>query len=578
MFAYGANWNVDDPLKIELALIAAGGTIRSNGVPIGKGLSVHYQKATALLWPKIKWHRWNELAFREIPAHQTAVMIGPASSGKTNAAALFALVDYYAAPDRTTWMVSSTTYDGLERRVWGEIKMLHRDASELRPWLPGHVIDSRRCISTDGKEVEGRDFRNGIVAVACLSGGNYVGLGNYVGVKNDRLRLLADELQFMPKAFVDSISNLSKNRDFRVIGLGNPKDRTDALGMLGEPEVGWDSIGNAEKTRTFPGRRPRSIVIQFVGTDSPNYDEPRNQFPFLIKPEDIEADAIFYGRDSLQFTMMNEGNMPRDAQARRVITRSMVMRGMAMEPPVWQSEDKLTKILALDAAYSGTGGDRCILMRLGFGPEVNGNHVVAILGIENVPVSPSSDEPAEYQIANHVRNTGEAHGIPASRLYFDSTGRGSLATALAAVWAPSINPVEFGGHATKRPLGKFPDCSKRFGKFVSELWFASAELIQSGQIRGLPEDVMMEGCMREFVINPSGLLDVEPKHKTKLRMGRSPDLYDAFVVGVEGARRLGFQVDRTAFSHKPETGKKSWVDKRQEAAKKLRESFNLAPA
>jgi hypothetical protein len=48
--------------------------------------------------------------------------------------------------------------------------------------------------------------------------------------------------------------------------------------------------------------------------------------------------------------------------------------------------------------------------------------------------------------------------------------------------------------------------------------------------------------MREWGIARTGLIDVEPKHKTKERMGRSPDLWDSFVVALEMARRTGFEI------------------------------------
>ncbi len=47
------------------------------------------------------------------------------------------------------------------------------------------------------------------------------------------------------------------------------------------------------------------------------------------------------------------------------------------------------------------------------------------------------------------------------------------------------------------------------------------------------------------------MLKVEPKEKMKLKSGRSPDLFDALAVGVEGARQRGFQIKRNeAASHK----------------------------
>ncbi len=53
---------------------------------------------------------------------------------------------------------------------------------------------------------------------------------------------------------------------------------------------------------------------------------------------------------------------------------------------------------------------------------------------------------------------------------------------------------------------------------------------------------MNEGCMREWGIVGANKIEVEPKEKMKLKTGRSPDLFDALVSGVELARRLGFVI------------------------------------
>ena len=77
---------------------------------------------------------------------------------------------------------------------------------------------------------------------------------------------------------------------------------------------------------------------------------------------------------------------------------------------------------------------------------------------------------------------------------------------------------------------------------VTALWYASRLLIESKQMRKLPREVAEEGAMREWGIARTGLIDVEPKNKTKERMGRSPDLWDSFVVAIEMARRNGFEI------------------------------------
>ena len=127
---------------------------------------------------------------------------------------------------------------------------------------------------------------------------------------------------------------------------------------------------------------------------------------------------------------------------------------------------------------------------------------------------------------------------------FDSTGRGTLMSAFARLWSPQVVPIEFGGKPLDRPVRQGDPKTEReaYGKMVTALWYSSRLLIESKQLRKLPREVAEEGAMREWGIARTGLIDVEPKHKTKERMGRSPDLWDSFVVALEMARRNGFEI------------------------------------
>ena len=87
---------------------------------------------------------------------------------------------------------------------------------------------------------------------------------------------------------------------------------------------------------------------------------------------------------------------------------------------------------------------------------------------------------------------------------------------------------------------------KHFSKYVSELWFFTRYVVEAKQAKQLTEELIKDGTAREWTMTKGNLVDVEPKDQTKKRMGRSPDIYDAFVVAVEGARRYGFIVTKMA--------------------------------
>lgn len=545
---YGLLW---EPLMsdaaIEMVMVREGGVFRGQG----NGLFYHFKAFISEIWPEHVWHRWNELELECYLKYRIIGEMGPASAGKTRSAAIHVLSDYYPWSDCTTVLVSSTEREMLEMRVWGEIKMLHRQAQDRFPHLiPGQLVESRQRIITDGKfeNVEGRDFRNGICGVPCKKGGSYIGLGSFAGIKNKRLRLVADECHLMSRVFVDAISNLNKNADFKCVAMGNPKDTTDALGVICEPAAhlgGWDGgIDQAPKTKTWPTRFDQGICVQLVGSDSPNLDGQLG-IP-LIDQKAIDADIAFYGKESLQFTMMDEGRMPRGQGLRRVITRQMCYKFGAMEEAIWK-DDKRTRIGFLDAAYGSVGGDRCVYGELEFGLDPNGRQLLELEKTMIVPVSVEVNELPEDQIAMFVKEQCEASKIPPDHFGFDSTGRGTLVGAFGRLWSPNVVPIEFGGRPSERQVTWIPSdqkmtCREYYSKFVSELWYSVALIIQSSQFRGMTEEMMAEGSMREWGIVGANKIEVEPKDKMKVKTGRSPDLFDALVSGVELARRLGFVI------------------------------------
>ncbi len=120
-------------------------------------------------------------------------------------------------------------------------------------------------------------------------------------------------------------------------------------------------------------------------------------------------------------------------------------------------------------------------------------------------------------------------------------------SSLAKIWSPYVVGIEFGGKPSERPVTWIPIankvlCCDYYSKFVSELWYSVRLTIESRQFRQMSEDVMMEGCMREWGHVSNNKIEVETKEKMKIKTGRSPDLFDGLVCGVEMARRHGFVI------------------------------------
>lgn len=493
------------------------------------------------------------------------------NSGKTLSASLCVLMDYYCFPTQTTVICCSTTRERLEDRCWGEIKSLHKRAKQRFPTLPGYLIQSRQRIITNNRDDgnDGQDFRNGLVGVPALAGGSYVGLGSFVGLKNKRVTLLGDELSLLPKSFVDGISNLDKNDKFLCIGLGNPKDITDALGVLGEPAAhlgGWDGgIDQSPFTKVWETRRPQGVCLQLVGSDSPNLDGKLG-IPLLTQ-EQIDRDVAFYGKDSLWYTMMNAGCMPRGQGSRRVLTRQECDKHGAAKAPVWKDSNRV-RGASLDAAYGGVGGDRCVLTFWEFGEEIqqtppnepvnistfvnqpappgNKRQIFAVTETMMVPIKNDLGETPTDQIAMFCMKESEKRGVPPENFFYDSGMRTALVQAFARLWSKYTNSIDCGGKPTERKVSADIDvrCCDYYSKFITELWFSVRMTVLSAQFRGLGEDALMEFSSREWTMVGANKTEVEPKDKMKQKMGRSPDLADCIAIALEGARQRGFVIRR----------------------------------
>lgn len=266
--------------------------------------------------------------------------------------------------------------------------------------------------------------------------------------------------------------------------------------------------------------------------------------------------------------------MPRGQGSRRIITRQLCLKHKALEAPVWKNSNR-TKITALDAAYRAVGGDRCVFLEVDFGEEAESEagdqlataiinqtypnrekrQIMALIDVLVIPIKSSDFESPEDQIVMFVKNEHERRNIPPENHFFDAGMRTSLVTAYSRTWSPMVNSIDFGGKPSERQVSADIDVSCRdyYSKFVTELWYSVRLIIEAEQFRGMTEEVMTEGCYREWMTVAGNKIEAEPKAEMKLKSGRSPDIFDALVTAVEGARQRGFTIRRLTNKETKET-------------------------
>ncbi len=578
---YGLEWPATTlPIQIEFwMMLQTDDYLRKSGI----ARSQIYKNACQMIWPHLDWHRWVELCNSEIRREgaKITVIMGAGSTGKTCLSGWEYLLEYYASPHDTLVLISSTDLSSLEGRVWGELKMLHEMALEKFPWLPGYLLVSKHCITTDRlerdeyeEESKTRDLRKGVMCVPTVSGSKQIGLGKWIGRKQKHMRLIADDCTAMSPTFLSAFANLNNNIDFQAIVLGNPSDILDPLGIASEPVDGWGSHLEPTETAVWDTKFFNGRCVNLVGTHSPNFDYPADQpdkYPYLVSRKKIKETLSAFAKDSYEYYSQCVGVMKISQLARRVITKDLCRQFHAMDKAIWKGTPR-TVLGALDAAY---GGDRCVGGHAEFGECSDGvvrlqfyaPHIVPVVSGSGIPMA------AEDSISHYEKQYCESNQVPPEHFWHDSTGRGSLGTSLSRIWSSSCNPLEYGGAATKRPVSmdtfvndkltgekRLKRCDEAYSKFVSELYWSFRLAIESDQIRGLPLEVMEEMCMREWDRVSGDRIEVESKLIMKQRTRKSPDYADWAVTILEGARQLGFAIERLGKNLPAAQKDESWFD------------------
>lgn len=549
-------------LLIEMACIKRGGKWKEGDKECGEGLFFHYRAMQSLLWPKDDHHRWSDLILTSICENDIVSIMGCSDSGKTWSTSKFALCDYWCFPDETLWLISTTEGRGSELRIWGCIKDLFNQARERFDWLKGNPIDYLKTITTDSideEKKEARSLRRGLIVVPCKVGSVSSGLAPFIGIKSPRLRHLGDETAVMSQSHLNGYANWFGKEDFKGINAGNFMEYDDPLGVATEPENGWDTFVDSGKTQTWKGKFYGAFVIALDGRDSPNFDFPvqpngRQKYPYMIGQKKLDGIAKARGTDSWEWHSQCLGKPVKGMDIWRVLQRGFSEKHHALDEVNWEG-DRLV-LSSLDPAYGG--GDRCVFRHFEMGKDTNGKQILYVHPPEIIPIALSSAMTAEEQIASFVKMRLEQLKCEPQNCFYDSFGRGTLGFSFSKLFGANCPvPVDSSMQPTKRPVrfdlfiddhGKkrLKRCDEHYIKFITEMWFSSVEAIDSEQIRGLDAETIREGCSRKFTRHPgSNKLEVEPKEDMKERMaGRSPDYYDNFCIGIEGARQRGFRIER----------------------------------
>jgi hypothetical protein len=547
--------NKMNDLEIELYCYKIGRPKRLGGL----GKFGHFKQFVDMTWnnPQISpnrqfvWNDWSERMIKSAIDNKFVAWAGCASSGKSDAAALFAIVEYLSDPMHTLVIVTSTTLSGARQRIWKSIDQLW----SALPGLPGIMVPSIGRIK--GASLDGKSYGEGtgIFLLASEKKKEKDALGKLIGIKAvderrdgnlvraGRLILIADELPELPESLVHAaFTNLWANDGFKMVALGNPNSYFDAFGITCKPKDGWDSVTEDDQE----WETDRGKCLRFDAAVNPRILGDA-RCSWMYSQDQIDDIASTYGEKSIYYYRMVKGFWAPQGTADSLYSPSDIVK-YGTGTVVWGLKQPI-KVAALDPAFS-YGGDRSILYFGTYGENVEGlatlqfdSYVTLAEDLEKV----RQGVPRSQQIIQLFREQCEKKGVNPYYAAFDATGAGPFGDMISAMWSNQVLRVNFSGKATNRPVSPHDrtPANERYDNKMSELWAVGKSLLRAGQLKNIGNELAKEMCQRtyETVKGGEGMrIRVESKPDYKARVGESPDIADAAFVLLDLCReRFAFK-------------------------------------
>lgn len=548
MKKYGRSWPPQfNALDIELTAFLHGMGPEQGFL----GKYQHFRNVVDMLWPAgtrhaFTWHPWAEKMFQAACQWNYLSVSGPGGCGKSVCYAIWAIVNWLAAPMKTKVIVTSTTLSGAKNRIWGCITEYFNAVEGM----PGKLLDSIGLIRTqadigDGEKLKGSP-KSGIQLIACdrSNASDTESIGKLIGIHNERVFLIGDELPELSESLVKAAkSNLSSNPYFQFIGIGNPLSRYDPHGVLSEPKGGWASIDESfTEWETKLG-----YAIRFDGEQSPNIIARKEVFQFLPTLEDMEEKRKDMGPDSLDYWRMFRGFWcPEGTVNGAVYSEADIALAGATETNVeWRKQP--IPVSSCDPAWTNGGDETWATFGL-FGEDKTGKQTLLVTEQKRLSEKKSDPSPRAFQIVRQWLDECRQRGIENRHMAYDSTGGGILfGDVLNEVGKDkSFYAVNFSDMASEVPVGSFgKPANELYGDRVSELWFVGRDFLRARQIFGLTPAIINDMTARQEDSSKRGggtRRSVESKTKLKRRIKRSPDRGDSLMLLIDLCRaRLKFR-------------------------------------
>jgi hypothetical protein len=416
----------------------------------------------------------------------------------------------------------------LEKRIWREVVKFYKMREHE---FPGVIRRSTTSILFDPENP-----LSGIHGVAVQMGTQADALGNLIGMHNEHVYLIVDEMQATREAAVTAWDNLSSGLiEGGFLGMGNPMSKMDPLGAKSIPVGGWEKLSSElEEWKT-----PKGHTLYFDGLKSPGVDDP-DKYPFLLTKKQIDEMRIDPGEDSPRFWTMRRGFMPPDGIIWSILNEKTIQQYHVRDTAIWSSQP--TMVAGIDPAYSA-GGDKCILYPAKVGMSNTGEYAIEFQEPIGINLVAKKDQLMIDTLCENIKHHLNAIGCTIDNVGMDCTGnQWLLADALEKTMGNTgIHRVKFSGSASDEPISIQDKRPGRdlYSNYVTELWGRFGLYVQNDMIRNLDEEACKQFCTRllDFSSADSRKVTIESKTILRERLGYSPDEADAAVVALEVVRK-----------------------------------------
>ena len=595
---YGRLWTprngaVVTPLRLEMDAFLMGLTPEEGGL----GKATHYRNVVSTIWPTYSWHKWAELraqAFCKVNVEEDAQtgnkfvrsvtgLAGGTDSGKSYDMAAWALVNWFVDPLNTMVIVVSTSKIDAKQRIWAALVKMYREAHAVGI-AAGRLIESMDIIKLSDEEGKAIDPNVGVSDASSImllaAGDEYKddAQKRLQGKKNRRIVLVIDELQDCSSSVInEAVWGFKGAQELHVVGAGNPSSIFDPHGKFCEPIKGWMSVDEETPNWKIKVAGIEGLALRFDSEkDNPNqqsFDKGKGlRYPFLPKPNDVAVAKKELGELNPQFWRKFRGFWPpADADDCTIVSDILLARHGALDKPIWDGTPK--DIAGIDPSYT-EGGDRFVFTHMKWGKLISGKWAIALEKQYVLNRRAGSQEDFQYEMIQQIHDLSVKLGIPNQWMGVDASAGGIFWSIGERELLRGWHAVSFAGAASDLPVsaqyamrneatGKPQVGKELFHNMSSELCFVSRYFLECEQLKGVTPDLAWEMTQRKYVRRTRKII-IESKTDMKKRIGKSPDLFDSFSVGLFVARKVfGAMAGSEAIEEKKRRNKESFKELKQ---------------